>query len=699
MNKVHFILGVHNHQPIGNFDFVFEKAYVKSYLPFLEAMERHPPIHWNMHGTGILWEWLEHHHPEYIDRVAEQVKQGRLEILTGGYYEPILPALPDSDKAGQIQKLSRYIRQRFKVKPRGMWLAERVWEPHLTKVLADNDIEYTLLDDTHFLSTGLSMEEMCGAYLSEEQGKTARVLPIRQDLRYAIPFKDPGETLNILRQYTSSSGHKALVMFDDGEKFGLWPETYQHVYDEGWLEKFLTVLESNKDWIITSRISDYLTAHVPHGRVYLPTASYSEMGEWTLPAPAQEVLTDLQKHIPPEEKEAAKRFVRGGFWRSFLTKYEESNNVHKKMLRVSEKVHKVAGDVGAPSAKPNLRGQKLLDALWAGQCNCAYWHGVFGGLYLPHLRQALYRELLSAELQADRVLQGDRIQITHEDFDKDGRPEILIEAQDQNLYLSPHNGGSLFEWDLRKEGINLQNVLTRRQEGYHKQLLDFVAHQDAADSSKVKTIHDMVRVKEPGLEKRLFVDWYRRTSLLDHFIHPNTKLDDFYRCQYGEQGDFIKTGYQADVMEDKYPQVRLTRMGAVWTGDQKNMISVEKTISLTEPRGWQVVYRIQNVHGEACQMWFGCEMNLAFSSQDKQDPQEHLQQTQWVRRDHGYGLVLKAQFDLPMDLWEFPLETVSLSEEGFERTYQGTVLLAHSKISLQPGQVWVRSWRVGVQPE
>src|SRR5689334_6175329 len=201
MNRVHFILGVHNHQPIGNFDFVFEKAYTQSYRPFLDVMERHPAIHWNMHGTGILWEWLEKHHSDYVERVAEQVKQGRLEILTGGYYEPILPALPDADKAGQIQKLSRYIRQRFKTKPRGMWLAERVWEPHLPKVLFDNEIGYTLVDDTHFLAAGMTLEEMCGSYLSEEQGAIATVLPIRQDLRYAIPFKDPGETLSILRHF------------------------------------------------------------------------------------------------------------------------------------------------------------------------------------------------------------------------------------------------------------------------------------------------------------------------------------------------------------------------------------------------------------------------------------------------------------------------------------------------------------------
>ena len=117
------------------------------------------------------------------------------------------------------------------------------------------------------------------------------------------------------------------------------------------------------------------------------------------------------------------------------------------------------------------------------------------------------------------------------------------------------------------------------------------------DSGQVRTIHDVVRVKEPGLEKRLFTDWYRRTSLLDHFIHPNTKIDDFFRCQYGEQGDFIKTTYQVDVVEDKHPQIRLSRLGAVWTGDQKNMVSVEKTLSFTDAKGWQVVYRIQNVHG------------------------------------------------------------------------------------------------------
>ena len=72
MAQVRLILALHDHQPVGNFGFVFEKAYAQAYLPFLEAMERHPRLHWNLHAPGILWEWMEAQHPDYIDRIGQQ---------------------------------------------------------------------------------------------------------------------------------------------------------------------------------------------------------------------------------------------------------------------------------------------------------------------------------------------------------------------------------------------------------------------------------------------------------------------------------------------------------------------------------------------------------------------------------------------------------------------------------------------------
>jgi hypothetical protein len=582
-----------------------------------------------------------------------------------------------------------------------MWLAERVWEPGLPKVLHDNGVHYTLVDDSHFLMTGMSEDEMTGPFLTEEQGSVLTLLPIRKDLRYAIPFKDPGETLTLLRRFVTRFGYRALVMFDDGEKFGLWPETYDHVYRDGWLERFLTVLESNTDWISCSRISDYLDETPPHGRVYLPTASYYEMGEWTLPPEAQMGLSETLRIIHGEaEKDRAKRYIHGGFWRNFLTKYEESNNLHKKMLWVSGKVHEAVSELSSAGSRPSGRAQKMLDALWAGQCNCSYWHGVFGGLYLPHLRQAIYRELLNAENLADKALKTRLPRIEEEDFDKDGRKEVLVEAPEQNLYFSPHEGGSLFEWDLRSQGINMLNVLTRRPEAYHQQLVDYLKRApESLAAGGVQTIHNRVQVKEPGLEKRLFTDWYRRTSLIDHFLHPDTRVDAFYRCQYGEQGDFVKGPYSVEIVRGASPQLKLIRVGSVWTGEQRNGIRVEKVISLIQPLGWQVNYRIQNVEGPRCDIWFGSELNFAFSTQENQLALDHGPQSQWQRRDHGFGLVTQILLDNPADLWEFPLETVSLSEQGFERTYQGTVLLFHRHLNLEPGQMDAVSWRVEVTPE
>lgn len=709
MNHVHFILGVHNHQPIGNFGFVFEKAYEQSYLPFLDAMERHPKLHWNLHATGILWDWLEANHPEYIERVAAQVQEGRVEILTGGYYEPILPALPDIDKAGQIQKLTQYIKQRFKTTPRGLWLAERVWEPSLAKTLADNGIEYTLLDDSHFLTTGLTMDDMAGSYLTEEQGTTLRLLPIRQDLRYAIPFKDPGETLNALRQHATPSGYRALTMFDDGEKFGLWPDTQAHVYQNGWLENFLTVLESNSDWIHTSRISDYLDQTAPLGRVYLPTASYHEMGDWTLPAEAQDKLSDLSHSLQGGPSAAtAQQFLRGGFWRNFLTKYEESNNLHKKMLRVSEKVHAALAKAGMQIGKTNAKAQKMLDALWAGQCNCAYWHGVFGGLYLPHLRQAIYRELLRAEQMADAGVKAIKAvpvvtAVIENDFNRDGQTELLLEMPEQNLYFAPHQGGSLFEWDFKKPALNIQNVLTRRREGYHRQLVLAVAAGEAVlaaqapSSSTPRTIHDLVRVKENDLDKIIHADWYRRASLLDHFFHPDTDLEQFVRCQYGEQGDFINTSYQHAQARERLPRLTFTRTGTVWDGEQKHPIKLQKTVSPFGPHGWQVAYSIQNLDDKPCNFWFGSEMCFAFGVPESPNARSLAQVPVWERRDDSIGIAVKVEFDAPIDVWDMPLQTVALSEEGFEKTYQGTVIVAHVKGTLAPKQILRRSWHVGVK--
>jgi len=221
---------------------------------------------------------------------------------------------------------------------------------------------------------------------------------------------------------------------------------------------------------------------------------------------------------------------------------------------------------------------------------------------------------LSAELQSDKALHKEGIEVTQEDMDKDGRLEVLVETPRQNLYLSTGQRRFIVRMGFKRPKASICKMsLTRRPEAYHKQLLEVASHPAEASTPSVKTIHDLVRVKEPGLEKRLFVDWYRRSTLLDHFLHPSTTLENFYHCQYGEQGDFVKGGLSGRHREGYLPaDPAVTVGGGVDGATRKNMVSVEKTLSFMDSRGWHVVYRIHNVHGPACQLWFGCEMNFAF---------------------------------------------------------------------------------------
>ena len=200
LNKVFFALVIHSHQPVGNFDHVIEEAYRKSYLPFAQILLKHPRVRLSLHYSGILLEWLEVRHPEYFDQLRELLGRGQVELLGGGYYEPILPSIPDSDKVAQIRKLADYLTQHWGKAPRGAWVAERVWEPSLARPLAEAGVEYVLLDDTHFLAAGLEPARLHGIYITEEQGAPLRLVPSLKSFRYTIPFREPEETVRILRE-------------------------------------------------------------------------------------------------------------------------------------------------------------------------------------------------------------------------------------------------------------------------------------------------------------------------------------------------------------------------------------------------------------------------------------------------------------------------------------------------------------------
>src|ERR1700675_3140744 len=148
--RISLALTIHNHQPVGNFGWVFAEVYEQAYRPMLDALERHPAVRLSLHYSGPLLEWLRAERPEFIERLAVLVARGQVEILGGGYYEPVLASPPERDRIGQLRRMSDELEALFGRRPTGAWLAERVWEPDLPTALAAAGFEGTILHDAHF---------------------------------------------------------------------------------------------------------------------------------------------------------------------------------------------------------------------------------------------------------------------------------------------------------------------------------------------------------------------------------------------------------------------------------------------------------------------------------------------------------------------------------------------------------------------
>ena len=705
MKKINFAIGIHNHQPTGNFDFVFEDASKKAYGPFLGVLKKHPWIKVTLHYSGCLFEWLLRNRPDLIKTIKEMIQKGQVELMTGGFYEPILTVLPDRDKSGQIDKLSGFIKKHFDCSPRGMWLAERIWEPHLAKSINEAGVEYVVVDDAHFKLVGLTEEELFGYYVTEEQGATLKIFPISKKLRYYIPFETPEKTIDYLAECGNEDGERLVVLADDGEKFGIWPETYNSVYKEKWLERFFNLIKDNQDWINITTFGEYIDKYSARGRVYLPCGAYSEMMEWALLPEAgqqyREVLEEIKASVNFSKYE---HFFKGGFWRNFFIKYQEANNLHKKMLYVSDKVAKMSCD--------RSKFKQAQDELWQGQCNDSYWHGVFGGLYMAHLREAAYEHLINAEILTEGALYKNKkswIEKEVVDFDKDGQDEILINTPKFNLYFDPQDGGSLFELDYKEKSLNLTNILTRRKEAYHEKIIEFVRNKYLPleeESKKSETIHNMLTVKEEGLEEYLKYDWYRRASFLDHFLPPFANLESFYSCDYREAGDFVNQPYDFKLNKKNDSLVlQLFRDGHVWIGDDFLPLRIEKEIVIGQSSKLIVNYSILNLADRKIPVWFGVEFGfMATSGNDKKcyyslgkkdisdnkldSIREESKVDEISMVDEYKGVDICLEFDKTATLWRFPLETISQSESGFERSYQGSVIFPNWKIELEPELPW-----------
>ena len=615
-----FVFGLHLHQPVGNFDHVMADHVRDVYRPIIERATAAGFFPLTLHVSGPLLEWLEQHEVSWLDMIGRLAADGKLELLLAGFDEPILASLPKPDRLEQIGRMRDYLKRRFGVDATGLWLTERVWQPGLAEDLADAGVEYALVDDRHFLVSGFRSDELHRPHLTESNGRRVGLLAIDERLRYLIPFRPPEETASYLRQLRSH-GHGLAVLADDGEKFGGWPGTKDWVYGSGWLDTFLRTMEqlmTGGDIKLTTGQEAF--RQVPSGGLaYLGTASYREMEKWSLPPAAQQGLTKLEEELGPKHLATSTAFVRGGHWHHFLVKYAEANRMHKVML--------------ALSTLSRSRGDPLeaRRAIGRAQCNDAYWHGVFGGLYLPHLRNAIWRQLAIAE----HVLrQGESLACDELDLDYDGYAELWLHSSQFSALISPHRGGAIEVLTRFSDLTNLADVLTRRRESYHE--LPKQAHGDGGQdkSGGTHSIHDIEKASR--LTELPPVDAEPRAILVDRLISTDVTATQYGKGHYKPLRSWAAEPMRATV------NAAANSITIVLQGDR-----LEKRLTFDAAGCLEVRYS-----------WDGSEM-----------PADAL-----FAPELSLARSVALQVHPEADVWRSEITTVSRSEKGFEETIQGVSL-------------------------
>jgi alpha-amylase len=694
--RIALALTLHNHQPVGNFGWVIAETYERAYEPMVAALERHPGVRVALHYTGPLLVWLTAERPAFVARLGALAARGQVELVGGGWYEPVLAALPERDRVDQLVRMADEVERTFGRRPRGAWLAERVWEPDLPTALVSAGYEWTVLDDAHFRAAAIPEHDLWGSYTTDDQGKVLTVFGTEQGLRYRIPFADVEDVIGYLRDHATEDGERLGTMGDDGEKFGAWPTTWEHCWGEGrWVERFFEALDANADWLTTMPPSDWIDGHRPVGRVYLPTGSYAEMGEWALPADEAVAYADALHRARDEHRPEA-RWLRGAIWRNFQVRYREINDLHKQMLRTSDLVHAMPAGAARDAA---------LDDLQAGQSNDPYWHGLFGGIYLPDLRVANLRHLIRAEDAALRAGAGAELGVasgTLVDLDLDGRDEVLLFNDGEIVAIKPDDGAGIGRWDVRAAAVPLAAVMRRRPEAYHEKVRAHEAAlgggaadtaEDAGAGGAPASIHDLVMVKGEGLAEHLRYDRHERRSGLVRLLRAGATVEAWADGTVDDLVPAVDGGWTIAELAPDCTTTTFTRDGLRVTrtvrisGDRRAptlavelVVANERTAPVEARVGLEFALMLLGGGHNPGAWWELGEERFAH---------DERRAARGVARlgsgNKALGVEITTTIDPPADAWIEPIETVSNSEAGFELVYQGSALLLSRVASIEPG--------------
>jgi alpha-amylase len=309
------------------------------------------------------------------------------------------------------------------------------------------------------------------------------------------------------------------------------------------------------------------------------------------------------------------------------------------------------------------------------------------------LRTEIWRNLIRAESLADQLTPGGlmpRVELV--DYDADGAAEILFSAPEFQALLKLSDGATIAFFDFRAASATLINSIIRRPEAYHARLREAAAAKPVGDGAV--SIHDQVLVKEPNLERFLRYDRYPRHAFRLFLFDPSQTQVDYEELRLKEVAKAAAGSYLLHASSANYadlqiafdlpeyaaegrevPRLSITKLFLFGPTPQGCEVSCDISITLSAPLSRPLAMGLESVINFLAptdsDRFFETPsgpQNLRFSG---------ILPPPLLRLEDGWQR-MRVTLHAPgsQEFWVAPIETVSESEGGFERVYQGSQILA-----------------------
>jgi hypothetical protein len=399
MKKISFILGVSGHLPSGSGEDEFEAFYNREIKPLVSTLYKFPRINMVFHYSGVLLHWMERRHPELFMLFEDLLSAKQVELLGGGFYEPMMSLLPPPDKIGQIEMLTTYLRRQFGKRPQGCWVPAPAWEQNMVGPLNTCGMGYTFLDSLWFAGAGAKSGEgdLFAPCITEDQGKIITVFPVSEKASRDLE-QGKSRILNELPKTLPPVRDYLVTAFPAG--FGNESAGENELKFHRLFEEF-----SNAD----PRI------------------------EFSTPGRIFKTLKGLDKIYFAGGREG------GPHPRRFLVDYPEANGIYAKTVHTHVLINQLKGD--------KSRKRIALEELWKAQDSGVFspCKGSLPGLCRSQVRKAAYRALLEAE-KITREGKPFTPSLSVFDFNLNGTGDYLFQDEKLNCYVRSR-GASIFELD------------------------------------------------------------------------------------------------------------------------------------------------------------------------------------------------------------------------------------------------------------